>query len=181
MQKPIIIITVTAIIIIAFFVWKKDKVIAPASLPETPASNASTTDAPTPIVNEPAPKTYSYTNSEFDFAVKLPGLVATQKVEIPLSMYAIFTFGVGDQSDVEEMKRIPNTMAVYIWSNESDFNKMTDTGTALADETVNGTTFKVYSFTLEDTTSYHYTVKKDNLIYDVGVRKKSDISKFYLI
>lgn len=179
-MKKNIIITIIVLVIIGFFIFnKKDEPVVVTPVPEVPVEDTK------PIVQTPttpAPTSnYSYSNDEFKFAVKLPGLVATQKPTVPLSFFAIFTFGVGDQSAIEEQKRVPNTMAVYIWSNESDFNQMTATGTALADETINGITFKVYSFTEEDTTSYHYTVKKDGAIYDIGVRKKSDISKFYFI
>ena len=188
MKKSHMLLGVVVVLVVAFLIISKKKVEAPIETPENSVVETTvenpTNGAPTNSSSQTKPteeKTYSYTNSEFDFAVKLPGLVATQKTETPLSLYAIFTFGAGDQSDVEEMKRIPNTMAVYIWSNESDFNKMTESGTALADETINGTTFKVFSFTNEDATSYHYTAEKDGLIYDIGVRNKSDAAKFYFI
>ena len=188
MKNTYIAIGIVVVLVVAFLIISKKKVEAPIETPENSVVETTvenpTNGAPTNPSSQPKPteeKTYSYTNSEFDFAVKLPGLVATQKTETPLSLYAIFTFGVGDQSAIEEQKRVPNTMAVYIWSNESDFNKMTESGTALADETINGTTFKVFSFTNEDATSYHYTAEKDGLIYDIGVRNKSDAAKFYFI
>ncbi len=179
-MKKNIIIAIIILVVVGLFVFnKKDEteIITPA--PETPVEETTPTTE-TPTVSAPS-SNYSYTNDEFKFAVKLPGLVVTRKPEIPLSFFAIFTFGVGDQSAIEEQKRVPNTMAVYIWSNKSDFEKMTETGMALPDETINGTTFKVFSFTNEGTTSYHYTAEKYGAMYDIGVRKKSDISKFFFI
>lgn len=124
---------------------------------------------------------YSYENRDFGFAVDLSGLKMTQREDLPPYISALFLFGVGDQSEIEEQKRVPNTMGIYIWNDELEFNRMKDTGLEEKSETVNGEKFNVFSFTNEDTTSYHYTLKRGGNIYDIGVLNKKDISKFYFL
>lgn len=189
MKQSIIIIIVVIAAIVALLFLKKDEVIAPTES-DSPIETETTSSLPTtetlPVVT-PSPSTtsgtqsYSYTNDEFGFAVKLPGLVATQKADIPYYIDAVFTFGVGDQSNVTEEKRIPNTMAVYIWNNKPEFENMIFDAESLGKETVNGKTYDIYSFTLEDTTTYRYTTTIGDRIYDVGVRNRSDAKKFFFI
>lgn len=187
MKKSSIIIVVLVVIILAFLIFRKDKgsdTITPS--PETPAEETPILENETPITETPAPTpapqtSYSYTNDEFDFAVNLPGLVATRKADTPDYVKAIFTFGVGDQSDIEEQKRIPNTMVVYIWQDQAEFAAMSATGTKLSDETVNGVNYSVTSFTNEDMTSYRYSVEKNGYIYDIGVSDRQKMKEFHFI
>ncbi len=185
MKKTSIIVVAVIIVILGFLVFRKDKM---PEVTDTVPENEAVQETPgrdnetTTVTYTPTPQNnYSYTSDKFDFAVKLPGLVVTPKSFAPASFDAIFTFGVGDQSNIEEEKRVPNTMAVYIWNDRAEFDLMVASGTSLGKETVNGRVYDVYSFTNEDTTSYHYTITIGNLIYDVGVRNKADAAKFFLL
>lgn len=184
MKKPIIIIVILLLAALAMFVWDREQAIAPnpaiVNIDETIATTPEAVVAPAPQDPKPVSK-YSYTNSEFGFAVDLPGLVATRKTDNPYFMSAVFTFGVGDQANIDEQKRIPNTMALYIWNNKAEFENMIYEAESLGKETINGKTYDVYSFTLEDSTTYHYTRTVGELIYDIGVRSKADAKKFYFI
>lgn len=183
MKKYISIILVAGILVVAFLISNKNK-----SAPEVAQEETSEAPAPenSPIKNESVasapeekdePK-YSYTNSEFNFAIDLPGLVATRKTNIPTYVNAIFTFGVGDQTEVDEQDRIPNTMVVYIWSDKTEFENMVGSGEKLPSETIKGVKFDVYSFQNEDMKTYRYTTTRNGTIYDIGVADKTKIQKF---
>lgn len=188
-MKNIVIIGAIVVLVLAFFVSKKitpgreqpvsEEVVATPSeeviVENKGASETTTTEKP--VVDNK----YSYTNSEFKFAVDLPSLVATRKTDTPEYITATFTFGAGDQSGIAEEKRIPNSMALYIWNDNSEFKKMTAEATELPGEKINGTNFEVYSFSNEGETIYHYTLEVGNKIYDVGVREKQTMNKFYML
>lgn len=192
-MKNILIIGVAVVVlVVAFFVSKKvtpttEEVVTSEQVASenvsTEETGVATEDktSPEPIKNPTVTKKYSYTNTEFKFAVDLPNLVATRKPETPLYMSAIFTFGAGDQSNIEESKRVPNSMAVYVWNDVEQFTTMMSDGTKLPSQNINGKNFDVYSFTDENMTTYHYTIKVGNDMYDIGVRNKNDITKFYLL
>lgn len=177
MKQSAIIIVIIVIIILAFFVFRKDKTpeVTP-TLPETPTEEIPVTETPTPD-----PQTgYSYTNEEFDFAVKLPGLVMMRRQSSdPIVKPTIFTFGVGDQSAVAEEERIPNTMAVYIWKNKAELDFLLY-GLTPTKETVNGREFDRYRITEGETTVYRYVVTEGDITYDVGVSDPKNASKFFL-
>lgn len=175
---------IVVIIIVGLTLGKKDnehKAQVPAEdiVEEVPVTKPAE-ETGTPKASAPKP-TYTYRNDNYNFAVALPGLVATEKTDMPDYIDAIVTFGVGDQSNIEEQSRIPNTMAVYIWNNELDFTLMTDTGEKVGSETIRGVKYDVYSFTNEDTTIYRYTTTVGTKIYDIGVRNRSDIQKFFIL
>lgn len=188
-MKNIVIIGAIVVLVLAFFISKKitpgreqpvneEVVVSPSE--EVVVENkgvSETTTTEKPVVDSK----YSYTSSEFKFAVDLPSLVATRKTDIPEYITATFTFGAGDQSTIEEEKRIPNSMALYIWNDNAEFKKMTAEATELPDEKINGTNFEVYSFSNEGETIYHYTVEVGNKIYDIGVREKQIMNKFYML
>lgn len=178
MKKYISIILVAGILVLAFFLSQnktpREEVIN-EEVPSTEVSDVSTPEEKPEVVTE---KKYSYTNSEFNFAVDLPELVATRKSDAPTYITAIFTFGVGDQSNVEEQKRIPNTMVVYIWNDKTEFENMMDLGTSLPSETINNVKFDVYSFQNEDMTTYRYTTTRNGILYDIGVADRTKIQKF---
>lgn len=185
MNKPIIILIIVAAALVALFVLRKPDAVAPAPIDETPTSEATPAGTSSPIVNEQAsaaPVTYSYTNAEFDFAVALPGLVATAKGSSdPIYKPFIFTFGAGDQSAVAEEKRIPNTMAVYVWKNPTEFQLLMSQMSPIATETVNGREFEVYAITEGPRTSYRYATTRNGVTYDVGVWNRADAKKFFLL
>ncbi len=183
MQKKIYIIIAVVIVILAIFFLTKNKAVAPTPDDTVVTPDTSTTTPnETPVPNTPSPTpTYSYTNSEFDFAVTLPGLVvARRQSSDQLMKPIIFTFGVGDQSNVDEQKRVPNKMAVYVWKNPAEFQLLMINMTPVK-ETVNGNEFDVYTVTEAETTIYRYAIKRNGILYDVGVRNKADAKNFYLI
>ncbi len=145
-----------------------------ASVTTPTESPTTTTPSTTPPMNQ-----YSYSNDKFGFSVDYPNLVATERTDIPSYVSAIIIFGAGDQSSVDEQDRVPNSMAVYIWNDATEFAKMSESATSLPQEKVNGHMFNVYSFTNEDMTSYRYSTIVNGLTYDIGVLNKSDISRFH--
>ncbi len=175
---------IALVIVIGLTLGKKDterEAQAPSEtvVEEAPVSNPIE-EAPAPSAPAPTP-TYTYRNDAYDFAVNLPGLVATEKTDMPAYIDAIVTFGVGDQTNVPEQNRVPNTMAVYIWNDELDFKLMVNTGEKVGSETIRGVKYDIYSFTNEDTTIYRYTTKIGAKIYDIGIRNRADIQKFFLL
>lgn len=184
-MKKYIPLAVIVILIAGFLILRKPVAVTPESpiqntptetTPESPATNTTQSQTTTPTKPD-----YSYTNSDFHFAVSLPGLVATKKPSDPNHKLDIFTFGVGDQSSVPEEKRIKNTMVVYIWHDKAEFDAMMAGGTGLDKETINGHEFTKYSFSNEDSTVYRYTIAQGADTYDVGVTDPKNISKFYLL
>ncbi len=192
MKNILMVGVVVVVLVVAFFISKKvtptteevvtGEQVAPESV-DTQEEGMATENktSPEPVKNPVVNKKYSYTNTEFKFAVDLPNLIATRKPETPLYMSVIFTFGAGDQSNIEESKRVPNSMALYVWNDIEQFTKMMSDGVKLPSEKINGKNFDVYSFTDENMTTYHYTIKVGNDMYDIGVRNKNDITKFYLL
>lgn len=187
-NKSTIIILVAVVAVLGFLFWKKglnkeskEMVTEEQTNQESEMTEETTTEDGTVGTDTKTESEYSYENKEFGFAVKLPGLKMTQRTENPKYISSIFIFGVGDQFEVEEQNRIPNTMAVYIWNDELEFNSMKDTGIEEKSEKVNGEKFDVYSFPNEGATSYHYTQKRGDTIYDIGVLDKKNISKFYFL
>lgn len=180
MNKIFTIVGIIIIAVLAFvFVHKK-----PAEAPaETPAPVTEETPATEPAPSSPSgSEAHSYTNSEFKFAVNLPGLVVTKKASTdPVYKPTIFTFGVGDQSTVAEEKRIPNTMAVYVWANPAEFQILMSQKATIGTETVNGHEFSVYIITEGERTSYRYATNQGGKTYDVGVWNRADIKKFFLL
>ena len=194
MKNKSVIIGIVAIIILGFLIWKNTSNKEPeGNILEEQTTEVDET-ATEEVVSDQTPgastteteeaqtdSEYSYENKEFGFGVKLPGLKMTQREGLPPYISGLFLFGMGDQSEIEEQKRVPNTMGVYVWNDELEFNTTKDTGVEEKSETVNGEKFNVYSFTNEGMTSYHYTIKKGDKIYDVGVLDKKNISKFYFL
>ncbi len=178
MKKYITIILVAGILVLAFFLSKNKTPSEEIIVDETPVVEAPTETTPTDKPEVVTEKKYSYTNSEFNFALDLPGLVATRRTDVPSYVSAIFTFGVGDQSNVEEQERIPNTMVVYIWSDRTEFENMVGTGTKLPSETVKGVKFDVYTFENEGNVIYRYTTTRNGTLYDIGVSDKAKMQKF---
>ena len=194
MKNKSVIIGIVAIIILGFLIWKntsnkqpKENILEEQTteVDETATEEVVSDQTPGASTTETeeaqTDSEYSYENKEFGFGVKLPGLKMTQREGLPPYISALFLFGMGDQSEIEEQKRVPNTMGVYVWNDELEFNTTKDTGVEEKSETVNGEKFNVYSFTNEGMTSYHYTIKKGDKIYDVGVLDKKNISKFYFL
>lgn len=185
MNKVFTIIGIIVIAIAAFLFLRKP-VAAPAIQVEetqsqtvTPAPQQETPTKPTTPAERP---TYSYTNSEFKFAVALPGLVMTEKKSTDRDYKpTIFTFGVGDQTGVPADKKVSNTMAVYVWENPAEFQLLMSQKSPIATETVNGHTFDVYSITEGPRPSYRYATEVNGVLYDVGIWNRSDINKFFLI
>ncbi len=193
-NKSTIIIIVAILIILGFLIWKntsnkqaeeniptEQETEGTESLTEESSDEKISNENNQVNVESSTNSEYSYENKEFGFGVDLPGLEMTKREGLPPYISALFLFGVGDQSEIEEQKRIPNTMGIYIWNDEVEFNSMKDTGVEEKSETIDGEKFEVFSFTNEDTTSYHYTVMKGNKIYDIGVLDKKNISKFYFL
>jgi hypothetical protein len=178
MKKYITIILVAGILVLAFFISKNKTPAEEIVVEETPVVEVPNETKPTDEIEVVAENKYSYTNSEFNFALDLPGLVATKKPNVPSYVSAIFTFGVGDQSNIEEQKRIPNTMVVYIWSDRTEFENMVGSGTKLPSETIKGVKFDVYTFQNEDMITYRYTTTRNGILYDIGVADKSKMNKF---
>jgi hypothetical protein len=191
MKKYIPIIVLVVAIVALFLLNKKDIKTETVDQPTTTqevGTNASSSESNTKLVETPNIITlptnplinkYSYTNDKFGFSVDYPNLVATERTDIPSYVSAIIIFGVGDQSNVDEQSRVPNSMAVYIWNDATEFAKMSESATSLPQEKVNGHMFNVYSFTNEDMTSYRYSTVVNGLTYDIGVLNKSDISRFH--
>ncbi len=182
MKKSSIIISVVALIIIGFLVFRKDKESDIATpTPETP------TEGEAPVLENRDPEKsqqpdYSYINDEFDFAVTLPGLVATRRESgDPIMKPTIFTFGVGDQSAVPEEKRVPNTMVVYVWRNKAELDLLLINIRPSGKETVNGRVFEKYVVTEGDKTIYRYVTVHNGLAYDVGVSDIRNVSKFFIL
>ncbi len=183
------VLTLTSIVILAVaaFFFLRKPVVAPA-MPDAETPTGTVTPAP----QEPAPtspseqptveSTYSYTNNEFKFAVALPGLVMTEKKSIDRDYKpTIFTFGVGDQTEVPADKKVSNTMAVYIWHNPAEFQLLMSQKSTIATETVNGHTYDVYSITEGPRISYRYATTLNGKTYDVGIWNRTDIKKFFLL
>ncbi len=191
-NKSMLVVIIAMAVVLVFLFWKNNYSLPSGENTEDKniETNETMTDSKAIEVTDPKievdtttePKSeYSYENKEFGFGVDLPGLKMTQRTEIPAYISSIFIFGVGDQSEIEEQKRIPNTMALYIWNDELEFNSMKDVGIDEGAQIVNGEKFDVYSFPNEDGVSYHYTQKRGDKIYDIGVLDKKNISKFYFL
>jgi len=185
MNKVFTIIGIIVIAIAAFLFLRKP-VAAPAIQVEetqsqtvTPAPQQETPTKPTTPAERP---TYSYTNAKYKFAVALPGLVVKERASSdPIYRPTVFTFGVGDQSAVAEEKRVPNTMAVYVWPNPVEFQLLMSQMSPIGTETVNGHEFSVYTVTEGPRTSYRYATDVDGVTYDVGVWNRADAQKFFLL
>lgn len=124
---------------------------------------------------------YSYVNEEFSFAVNLPGTVVTNDKN--QKSPSIFTFGVGDQSKIEEQSRIPNRMVVYVY-NENDYlktNKRQELWKYLGEENINGYQYNKFSSGVENLVVYYYVPASNKFIYQIAVLNQSDINNFYLI
>lgn len=194
-MKKYIIIIILIIAALLFFLFCKDEPIGTSLTSETTDNSSvnieSETPASTDTTNMSTPtetkttnlaggtKTAPYTNNKFNFSVDFPNLVATEKTDLPPYISTIVTFGVGDQSNVDEQSRVPNSMAVYVWNDSDEFTKMFETGIEFPKETINGQTFAVRSFTNENTTSFHYAAKFNGLTYDIGVANRTDIQRFH--
>ncbi len=116
---------------------------------------------------------YSYINNDFNFAVDLPGTIAgvsNQKTR------SIFTFGVGDQSEIEEEARTPNKMVVYVSDKEPTKHTI-----FLGKEVVNRQQYEKFKFSIEDSTVYYYTTEANGYFYKVGVINELDINNFYIL
>lgn len=172
---PLIILV---IIIAGIFIWH-DKNTLKLKSPITPAENGGASNNPVSTEIE-SPKTntdggYSYTNDEFHFAVKLPGLTVTKKdqTNAPNTLFHPITFSFGNGTK--------NTLAVYIWKNKAEFQTLMIGAENQGKVTINGQSFDKYKIIDGDVTVYRYATTLGNITYDVGVYNQDQASNFYII